>query len=63
MKPVIKKFNRRKVNVRFKDNIWAADLAEMGSLSSKNRNVKYLSCVIDVFTKYGWVKPLKDKKR
>ena len=28
----------------------------------KNRNVKYLLCVIDVFTKYGWVKPLKDKK-
>ena len=48
--------------MRFKDNIWAADLAEMGSLSSKNRNVKYLLCVIDVFTKYAWVKPLKDKK-
>ena len=34
----------------------------MSSLSSKNKNVKY-SCVIDVFTKYAWVKkPLKDKK-
>ena len=41
-KPVIKKFKRRKVYARFKDNIWAADLAEMGSLSSKNKNVKYL---------------------
>ena len=38
------------------------DLAEMESLSSKNKNVKYLSCVIDVFTKYAWVKHLKDKK-
>ena len=45
--------------MRFKDNIWAVDLAEMGSLSSKNENVK---CVINVFTKYAWVKPLKDKK-
>ena len=38
-KLVIKKFERRKVsdNNRFKDNIWAADLAEMGSLSSFNR--------------------------
>ena len=61
-KPVIKKFKRRKVYARFKDNIWAADLAEMESLSSKNKNVKYLLCVIDVFTKYAWVKPLKDKK-
>ena len=34
----------------------------MESLSSKNRNVKYLLCVIDVFTKYAWVKALKDKK-
>ena len=34
-KPMIKKFKRRKVYVRFKDNTWAADLAEMGSLSSK----------------------------
>ena len=46
-KPVIKKFKRRKVCTRFKDNILAADLAEMGSLSSKNKNVKYLLCVID----------------
>ena len=34
----------------------------MGSLSSKNKNVKYLFCVIDVSTKYAWVKPLNDKK-
>ena len=36
-KPLIKKFKRRKVYARFKDNIWVSDLAEMGSLSSKNR--------------------------
>ena len=34
----------------------------MGSLSSKNKNVRYLLFVIDVFTKYAWVKLLKDKK-
>ena len=62
-KPVIKKFKRRKVYARFKDNIWEAHFAEMGSLFSKNKNGKYLLCVIDVFTKYAWVKPLKDKKR
>ena len=59
-KSVIKKLKRRKVYARFKDNIWAADLAEMESLSSKNKNVKYLLCVVDIFTKYVWVKPLKD---
>ena len=49
--------------MRFKDNIWAPDLAEMESLSSENKNVKYLLCARDIFTKYAWVKPLKDKKK
>ena len=61
-KPVIKNFKRRKIYAKFKENIWAADLVEMESLSSKKKNVKYLLCVKDVFTKYTWVKPLKDKK-
>ena len=43
-KPVIKKF-KRKVCSRFKGNIWAADSAEMESLSFKNGNAKYLLCV------------------
>ena len=34
----------------------------MGSLSSKNKNVRYLLCLIDAFTKYAWVKPLKASK-
>ena len=34
----------------------------MESLSTKNKSIKYLLCVIDVFVKYAWVKPLKDKK-
>ena len=34
----------------------------MGSVSSKNKRVKYLLCIIDVFTKYAWVKHFKDKK-
>ena len=62
-KPVIKRCKRRKVYERFKGSIWASDVAEMGSFSPKNKNVKYLLCVIDVFIKYAWVKSLKDKKR
>ena len=34
----------------------------MRSCISQNKNVKYLLCVIDIFTKYTWIKPLKDKK-
>ena len=54
--------NSRNVYARFKDNNWAADLPEMESLSFFNCRVKYLLYLIDVFTKYIWVKPLKDKK-
>ena len=38
----MRKFKRKNVCARFKDNIWVADLAEMGLMSSKNKNVKYL---------------------
>ena len=61
-KPVIKKFNKRKVYLQFKDNIWGVNLADMQSLSKKNKGVKYLLCAIDLFSKYAFVVPLKDKK-
>ena len=61
-KSVIKKFNKRKVYLQFKDNIWGVDLADMQSLSKKNKGVKYLLCAIDLFSKYAFVVPLKDKK-
>ena len=61
-KSVIKKFNKRKVYSQFKDNIWGVDLADMQSLSKKNKGIKYLLCAIDLFSKYAFVVPLKDKK-
>ena len=48
-KPVIKRLKRKKIYAKFKDNIWAADLAELGSMSSKNTNVKYLLCVLIMY--------------
>ena len=59
---MIKKPRRKTVYTRFKDNIWAPDSAQMGSLSSRNQGFKYLLCVIDVLTKYAWVKSLTNKK-
>ena len=61
-KPIIRKFNKRKVYSLFKDNIWGVDLADMQSLSKKNKGIKYLLCAIDLYSKYAFVIPLKDKK-
>ena len=62
-KPIIRKFEKRKVYSAFKDNIWAADLADMQLLSRYNKGIRFFFlCVIDIFSKYAWVVPLKDKK-
>ena len=61
-KPVIKKFKKRKVYSSFKDNIWGVNLADMQLLSKYNKGIKYLLCAIDLFSKYAWVAPIKDKK-
>ena len=61
-KPIIKKFEKRKVHAAFKDNIWGADLADMQLLSRYNKGMRFLLCVIDILSKYAWVVPLKDKK-
>ena len=44
------------------DNDWASDLIDMQTFSQWNNGIKYLLMVIDVFSKYGWIEPLKNKK-
>ena len=61
-KTIIRKFDKRKVYSQFKDNIWGVDLAEMQSLSRKNKGIKYILCAIDLYSKYAFLIPLKDKK-
>ena len=53
---------KRKVYSSFRDNIWGVDLDDMQSLSKHDKGIKYLSCVIDLFSKYAWVIPIKEKK-
>ena len=61
-KPIIRKFKKRKVHSPFVDNIWGTDLADMQLISKFNKGINFLLCVIDIFIKYAWVIPLKDKK-
>ena len=44
------------------DKIWAADLADMKAFEKDNDGYTFLLMVIDIFSKYGWIVPLKNKK-
>ena len=59
-KPFIRKF--RKLYSSFKDNICGAYLVDMQLISKFNKRFCFLLGVIDVYRKYAWVFPLKDKK-
>ena len=60
--PIMRKFKRMEVYSAFKDHIWAADMADMQLISKFNKGFRFLLCVIDIYSKYAWVVPLKDKK-
>ena len=62
LKRIIKNFKRRKVYSSSKNNICGVDLADMQLISKFNKGIKYLLCVIDLFSKYAWVVGIKDKK-
>ena len=61
-KTIIKKLNKRNVQLHSRENIWSADLADMQLISIFDNGIRFLSCVIDIFSKYAWVIPLKNKK-
>ena len=61
-KPIIRKFKKRKLHSAFKDNVWGADLADMQLISRYNKGIIFLLRAIDIFSKYAWFVPLKDKK-
>ena len=61
-KLIIRKFKKITVYSGFKENIWGADLADMQLIRKSNKGFRFLLCVIDIFSKYAWVLPSKDKK-
>ena len=61
-KPIIRKFRKRRVQSAFKDNIWGADLGDIQLISKYNKEVRFLLYVTDIFSKYAWIAPLKNKE-
>ena len=60
-RPIRHRFRRRKIFTKEINDLWQADLVDMQSLSLHNDGVKYLLTGIDTFSKYAWVRPLKNK--
>ena len=61
-KPVINKFERKKVIVNHIDEIHSCDLVDMQKYSKMNKGYKYIFTNIDIFSKYLWAFPIKSKK-
>ena len=60
-KPARRNYPRRKYDIRGLDETWQADLVEMQPYSRENKGYKYLLTVIDVFSKFAWAIPIKNK--
>ena len=61
-KRIIRKFLKRRVYSSSKTIIWGANLANMKLISNFNKKIRFLLCAIDIYSKFIWVIPLKDKK-
>ena len=61
-KLIIRKHEKRKVYLYLKDNIWGAGLADMQLICILNKKIRFLLCVINIYSKYAWLVHLKDKK-
>ena len=56
------KFKRNRVISQGLDYLFDVDLADVSNLAGENDGVKYLLVVIDVFSRYLWIQPLKSKQ-
>lgn len=61
-KPARKKFKRNSILVSDIDEQWQADLVDMQEFSSQNSDYRYILTVIDIFSKFAYAIPLKDKR-
>ena len=60
-KPSGRTFERNKVYAPEINSLWETDLAFVQVVAKENDRVNYLLVVIDVFAKYVWVRPMKNK--
>jgi hypothetical protein len=60
-KPARRKFVQRCTQMRGIDDTYQIDLVEMIPYAKQNRHYKYILTIIDIFSKYAWAFPIKNK--
>lgn len=62
-KPARRNFPRRRVDITHFGigDTWQMDLADMQKYAKENKGYKYFLVIIDIFTKFVWTIPIKDK--
>ena len=60
-KPIRHRFEKRRVIVSKIDDQWQADLVDMQKNKSQNKNFNYILTVIDIYSKFAWAIPNKNK--
>ena len=59
---LLENINNVKYTLLLKTTFGSADLADTQLISEYNKGIQFLFCVTDIFSKYAWVVPSKDKK-
>ena len=52
-KPIIRKFEEKKICLSFIDNTWGAHLVDMQLFSKFNKEIRFLLCVIYIYSNYA----------
>ena len=60
-RPVNNKFKRRSVITTYNNDIWSVDLLDVSNMSKSNDKIKFLLIIIDIYSRYAYVVPLKSK--
>ena len=60
-RPITRKFKRRSVITTYINDIWGADLLDVSTMSKQNNNCKFLLIIVDIYSRYAYAIPLKNK--